>query len=722
MSDPFKLRVESEADLSGLEQFEARSNAIFEGVKQGIIDALKTEGASPEFIDTAVQGFNELQQELEATGGTAEEMAAKITALEQRLTGAAEAEQRRISQLKLGFEEALREKEVQEEALGVAKRRREEDQLHNELEELARKKRLAETRIQLELERSVAQARQMSAEQRITREVNAQGAYNPAEEVARLRAVEAQAGRTAAGVRGIGTNAGQAALQMSYFVDDMQYGLRGIMNNIPMLITSLGAGAGLAGVIGIAAVAVSVLWDKFGGAKKAKDDAEQLKEKMQEVKTAIENASTAANKAFQTSMETYLEQLREATQLWAQQKQNIQDAMRFAAEMAKAELEAGKARLEIGRQNELAQAKTQEQRDAINKRYDTAGGMLGASSNEEGLKRAEEAQRLEIESQKNRTADAEQARNQAQAGMGGLDAANQGIMGGVGQQSDQAIRRYEATKNQNEILGLEVRMRALLKEQEDAFDGTLGGRELDQIQKDISSREAELKKKYQERDSLNAVQSADEEALRTGKGVTFEGAKKAAEERGDGASLKAYTDAENALKNNTEARAKIQEAIAKADEEILKLKQEASAMEKQMLLLQAQQEAARLKADQETSKQDTAPPALDGFPRPLPTAPRGGVPLTPPPGLNGNPAPLPRYDPKAPVVPPPAPLGEGSLPGADAAASAMKEATAANQAGNEAVVKTMQAFVTEAAAMKSSQAALIAKVATLESQLRTARA
>jgi hypothetical protein len=55
---------------------------------------------------------------------------------------------------------------------------------------------------------------------------------------------------------------GTGILQLAYFIDDLQYGIRGVMNNIPGLIQSLGLGAGLAGVAGVAAVAVGVLVEK----------------------------------------------------------------------------------------------------------------------------------------------------------------------------------------------------------------------------------------------------------------------------------------------------------------------------------------------------------------------------------------------------------------------------------------------------------------------------
>lgn len=58
---------------------------------------------------------------------------------------------------------------------------------------------------------------------------------------------------------------GMGVLQLAYFIDDLQYGMRGIINNMPQLVQAMGLGAGMAGVVGIAAVAVSQLVDKFPG-------------------------------------------------------------------------------------------------------------------------------------------------------------------------------------------------------------------------------------------------------------------------------------------------------------------------------------------------------------------------------------------------------------------------------------------------------------------------
>lgn len=70
---------------------------------------------------------------------------------------------------------------------------------------------------------------------------------------------------------------GQGLLQAAYFIDDMQYGVKGILNNIPGLVMGLGMGGGVAGTLSIAAIAGSQLYDYLKGSK---DEAKSLAENL----------------------------------------------------------------------------------------------------------------------------------------------------------------------------------------------------------------------------------------------------------------------------------------------------------------------------------------------------------------------------------------------------------------------------------------------------------
>ena len=84
---------------------------------------------------------------------------------------------------------------------------------------------------------------------------------------------------------------GYSLLQVAQFADDAQYGIRGVINNIPGLLMSFGAGAGLAGVITVATIAGVKLWEVLSddnGAtekiKKTKEEIASLKDEVDELK------------------------------------------------------------------------------------------------------------------------------------------------------------------------------------------------------------------------------------------------------------------------------------------------------------------------------------------------------------------------------------------------------------------------------------------------------
>ena len=65
--------------------------------------------------------------------------------------------------------------------------------------------------------------------------------------------------RAGVGARG----AGQAMMSLGYAIDDAQYGMKGLANNIAPLLTSLGAGAGLAGTVAIVSIAATQLYERW---------------------------------------------------------------------------------------------------------------------------------------------------------------------------------------------------------------------------------------------------------------------------------------------------------------------------------------------------------------------------------------------------------------------------------------------------------------------------
>lgn len=93
---------------------------------------------------------------------------------------------------------------------------------------------------------------------------------------------------------------GQGMLQVAYFMDDVQYGIKGILNNIPGLVIGFGGGAGLAGALSLATLAGAKLYEWMSSTKeKSEDLTEKIKEQAQALKDEFGNIQREAdNKAI----------------------------------------------------------------------------------------------------------------------------------------------------------------------------------------------------------------------------------------------------------------------------------------------------------------------------------------------------------------------------------------------------------------------------------------
>lgn len=84
-------------------------------------------------------------------------------------------------------------------------------------------------------------------------------------------------------------NVGMAALEASRAFEDLQYGLGGVVNNIPSLVMSLGGTAGLTAVISLTAVGINQLVKNFGAMDPAaKEAATAAKEHVKKLRDEIE--------------------------------------------------------------------------------------------------------------------------------------------------------------------------------------------------------------------------------------------------------------------------------------------------------------------------------------------------------------------------------------------------------------------------------------------------
>ena len=79
-------------------------------------------------------------------------------------------------------------------------------------------------------------------------------------------------------------NMGQSTLQAAYFFDDLQYGIKGILNNIPGLVIGFGDGAGLAGALSLATLAGAKLYEWLSSTEEKSVD---LTKKLEEEREAF---------------------------------------------------------------------------------------------------------------------------------------------------------------------------------------------------------------------------------------------------------------------------------------------------------------------------------------------------------------------------------------------------------------------------------------------------
>ena len=90
-------------------------------------------------------------------------------------------------------------------------------------------------------------------------------------------------------------NYGLAALEASRAFEDMQYGIRGVLNNIPSLVMMLGGSAGLTAVISIAAVTATQLWERLvSGPKEAKKATEDWVEALDKAQRVFRDLQSSA--------------------------------------------------------------------------------------------------------------------------------------------------------------------------------------------------------------------------------------------------------------------------------------------------------------------------------------------------------------------------------------------------------------------------------------------
>jgi len=146
-----------------------------------------------------------------------------------------------------------------------------------------------------------------------------------------------------------GKMSASGVLALSNAFQDAQYGMAGMINNIPMIVSGLGLGMGVAGVAQAAAVGIQILtknFDLFG--TEAAKAAEEAEKNQQELNKLANEARIAAERseALAKSQRELANELRNTTTAYDDATAAAERAFRKQEEMADAEMKRTDAAFE----------------------------------------------------------------------------------------------------------------------------------------------------------------------------------------------------------------------------------------------------------------------------------------------------------------------------------------------------------------------------------------
>jgi hypothetical protein len=254
------------------------------------------------------------------------------------------------------------------------------------------------------LERSVEQLNEELAKNKsLTTEqaANLRKVADGGERLVRVQRQQAAAADTGAKAN---RNLGMAALAGAQAFEDMQYGIRGVLNNIPQMVLMLGGTAGLTAVISIASVAGTILWEKMRkGPEEAADKTRDLLTELRAAEAVYADLERAANREREQRSETL-------SKLLADQLSALEFASRVVASSA------GREGLRIDAEKRVAIARQQLELAALEAGITGQSGMDAVKMAQRRKEIAEEIVRIEKEAlEKTRTAELDAARNKLQA-------------------------------------------------------------------------------------------------------------------------------------------------------------------------------------------------------------------------------------------------------------------------------------------------------------------
>ena len=160
-----------------------------------------------------------------------------------------------------------------------------------------------------------------------------------AQRLAGSRVINAPTSSTGKGGKGAAagggaSNAGMAMLMFSQGLEDAQYGIKGVLNNIPPLVMAMGGSAGLAGTISIAAVSITQLTKVMAMLNKEEElaagNAARLAQYTKTTTKAVNDAEEAGRKQAEAINQQFdlMDQKREYDQRELSRKEKLAAAER----------------------------------------------------------------------------------------------------------------------------------------------------------------------------------------------------------------------------------------------------------------------------------------------------------------------------------------------------------------------------------------------------------
>jgi len=389
----------------------------------------------------------------------------------------------------------------------------------------------------------------------------------------------------------------QGFLMLSQAVEDAQYGLKAVVNNIPLMVMAFGGTAGLAATVSLAAVGVNILSEKldiFGtAANKAREDAKKTSEELERVANQSQKAA-------------------EKSAALAESQKALEDAAKGVASAYDAQVKAADAAFKKQQQMldaELKLADVTMERSMAQIDLQEAGGEISgseATQRRSAVRAQASAKRDEVE-MKRLQAEEDRFKQEADAAITAWDAASALAESRFSAANQQKILTTEERKAADELKKTqEAQMEAARAEMQAAKDASMPAGIMDPAQRAlIESKMAEDRKKAEEKynrasEALAETQTkiANDIAAQEASGTTNKGdfERQKAAEASRINSL--YGEFESARESKSDAAGK-----RRALEETIPIRQETEAIRTAAVEKQRQRDEQQ-KQEQEAARQE----------------------------------------------------------------------------------------------------------------------